>query len=151
MRTNKLKITLVLTATLLIGFALGMLTSAQIRNAHISKFRSFSSADRFVYWTIHLIDPTPDQKEKILPVIRKFASENNELRQRYRDDFMVLMKDFKKELYPMLTEEQIRRLESFHHERSGRKRGGPSPGKGSGQGHSPRRGSGPPPDPCPYR
>ena len=149
MRTNKLKITLVLTATLLIGFALGMLTSAQIRNAHIKKYQSFSSTDRFVYWTIHLIDPTPAQKEKILPVIRKFASENNELRQRYRDDFFSLMKDFKKELYPFLTPEQIRRLESFHHDRTGRKGTRPSQGKGSGKG--PRHGSVPPPDPCPYR
>ena len=135
MKKYTLKIILVLTGTLVIGFALGMLTSAQIRNAHVKKFRSFSSADRFVFWTLHILDPTPEQREKILPVIRKYADENNKLREEYREDFITLMKDFKKDLYPYLTDEQKQRIECMPHgpkgpdKRSGH-RGSPSPGRG---------------------
>jgi hypothetical protein len=134
MKKNKLKIILALTGTLIIGFALGMLTSAQIRNAHIKKYRSFTTQDGFAYWTIHLINPTPEQKEKILPVIRKYAAKNMELRKEYRGAFISLMKDYKKELYPLLTKEQINRLE--HMTRSHGRRGS-HPGKGPGSGRSP--------------
>ncbi len=135
MKKYTLKIILVLTGTLLIGFALGMLTSAQIRNAHIKKFRSFSSADRFVFWTLHILDPTPEQREKILPVIRKYAAENNKLREEYREDFIDLMKNFKKDLYPYLTDEQKQRIEHISHGPQGPKdhqgrRGSPPPGRG---------------------
>ncbi len=146
-KTNKIKIILALAGTLIIGFALGMLTSAQIRNAHLKKYRSFSSTDRFIYGTLHMIDPTPEQKEKILPVIRKYASENNVLRERYRNDFIALMKDFKKELYPYLTDAQKERMDNIarsHVTRGAgpKRRGGPpSPPPGS---HGPGR------MPCPW-
>ncbi len=143
-KTNKIKIILVLTGTLIIGFALGMLTSAQIRNAHLKKYRSFSSTDRFIYGTLHMIDPTPEQKEKILPVIKKYASENNTLREKYRGDFIALMKDFRKELDPYLTKAQKERMDNIarsHSKRSGgskRHGGPPSPPPGDhGSGRMP--------------
>ena len=133
-KTNKIKIILVLAGTLIIGFALGMLTSAQIRNAHLKKYRSFSSTERFIYGTLHVIDPTPEQKEEIMPVIKKYASENNALREKYRDDFIALMKDFKKELYPYLTDVQKERMDNIARSHNKRPRG-------------PKRHGGPPPPP----
>ena len=130
MKTNKLKIILVLSGTLIIGFALGMLTAAQIRNAHIKKFRTFASKDGFTHWTIHVIDPSPEQKEKISPVISKYAKENLALRKKYRNEFVSLMKAYQKELYPLLTKEQIQRLEKMTHPRG--HRSPPRHGRGSG-------------------
>ncbi len=144
MRTTKLKIVLVLTGTLLLGFFLGLLTAAQIRNAHIKKYRTFATRDGFAAWTLHVIDPTPEQREKILPVIGKYAEKNLELRKRYRSEFIRLMKEYKQELYPLLTPEQIDRLEKmtrFH-----------PPGKGLRHGRVPGPGSHAPPAkaPCPF-
>lgn len=138
MKKNTLIIALVLTGTLAIGFALGMLTSAQIRNAHIKKMRSFSSTDRFVYWTLHILQATPEQEKKIVPVIRKYGEKNNKLRENYRNDFIALMKAFKKELDPYLTQEQRERLERMPYAGSHKKRpshrGGPPSGRGPGHG-----------------
>ncbi len=135
MRTTKLKIVLVLTGTLLLGFFLGLLTSAQIRNAHIKKYRTFASRDGFAAWTIHVIDPTPEQKEKILPVVEKYAEKNLDLRRKYREEFIRLMKDYRNELYPLLTPEQINKLENMTRpHRPGR---GPRRGKGPGPGGPP--------------
>ncbi len=132
MKTNKIKIILVLTGTLAIGFALGLLTAAQIRNAHLKKYRSSSSTDRFIYGTMHVIEPTPEQKEKILPVVTKYADKYNTLRIKYREDFISLMEAYKKELYPYLTDEQKARMERMgrsHTKPTGRggHRGGPPP------------------------
>lgn len=115
MKSLNIRTILVLAGTLLIGFALGVLTAVQIRNAHLKKFRSYATREGFSYWTLHVIDPTPQQREQLLPVIRKYANENNKLRKEYRDDFINLMKEFKNELDPLLTQEQIDRIEKMGH------------------------------------
>ncbi len=151
MKNSRWRTILVLSGTLIIGFVLGMLTSVQIRNAQIRKFRSFASQEGFGRWTLHVVDPSPEQKEKIMPVIKKYGRKNLELRKKYRKDFIGLMKDYKKELYPLLTPEQIQRLETRSHSNShryktegtrGRRPGnGPPAGKpGENRGETP----------CPY-
>ena len=119
MKKSKLKNILALAGTLIIGFVLGMLTSGLIRHAQIKKFRSFASREGFGNWTIHVVNPTPEQRQKLMPVIKKYASENMELREKYRKEFMLLMKDYKKDLYPLLTPKQIQRLETMTHPRNG--------------------------------
>lgn len=127
---------LILSATLIIGVALGMLISVQIQNAHMKKFRSFGSPAGFKKITLQILQPTPDQQTKIEPVIDEFARKNDSLRKVYRGDFISLMKDYKKELYPLLSKEQIDRLEEMTHPRRYYK------GKKSDR----RPGGGPPPD-----
>ncbi|NOY36467.1 MAG: hypothetical protein GXO83_02730 [Chlorobi bacterium] len=104
---------LILSGTLIIGIALGMLISVQLRNAQIRKFRSFGSREGFKKVTLHVIQPTPEQQQEIEPVINAFALKNDSLRKAYRKDFISLMKEYRKELYPLLTKEQIDRLENM--------------------------------------
>jgi len=119
MKKSKIRTILVLAGTLIIGFVLGMLTSVQIRHAQLKKFRSFASQEGFGRWTLHVVNPTPEQKQQLMPVIKKYAEKNLELRWKYKKDFLDLMKDYKKELYPLLTPEQIQRLETMTHARPG--------------------------------
>ncbi len=131
MKSLNFRTILVLVSTLLIGFAIGMLTAVQIRNAHMKKFRSYATREGFSYWTLHVINPTPQQREQLLPVIKRYANENITLRKKYRNDFINLMKEFKNELYPLLTQEQKDRLERMSHPKGKRypsKRHSPKPG-----------------------
>ena len=130
---------LILSATLVIGIAIGMLISVQIQNAQMKKFRSFGSREGFKKLTFHIIEPTSEQTRKIEPVIDEFTRKNDSLRKVYKSDFKTLMKEYKDELYPLLTSEQIKRLEDFTHPSKynrGRrgKRGGPPAHQGDKRG-----------------
>jgi hypothetical protein len=61
------------------------------------------------------------------------------LREEYREDFIDLMKNFKKDLYPYLTDEQKQRLERMPHGPQGRKErpGYRSSPPGRGPAHAP--------------
>ena len=119
MNKSKVKTILALTGTLLIGFVLGMLVTVQIHHAQMKKFRSFASREGFGNWTLHVVNPSPEQREKMMPVIKKYAAQNLELRKKYRNEFINLMKNYRKDLYPLLTPEQINRLESLSRARKG--------------------------------
>ena len=106
---------LILSATLVIGIAIGMLISVQIQNAQMKRFRSFGSREGFKKVTFHIIEPTSEQAREIEPVIDDFTRKNDSLRKVYKRDFIALMKEYKDELYPLLTSEQIKRLEDFTH------------------------------------
>ncbi|HHJ10668.1 MAG TPA: hypothetical protein ENK25_07220 [Bacteroidetes bacterium] len=102
---------IILICTLVLGFLLGMATSAWIRHSKMKDFRAFNSIEAFRVRTLSILDPTPEQKEKIVPVIIKYGQKNFELRKKYREEFIVLMKEYRDTLYPLLTREQIERLE----------------------------------------
>ncbi len=125
--------------TLIIGIVIGFLSSTYMRNRKMEEFRSYASYEGFKYQALRVIDPTEEQEEKILPVIESFSRKNQELKIRYREEFITLMKDYKNELEPLLTKEQIQRIESRRRERP------PADGRGQGRerGERNRDGSGP--------
>ena len=130
---------LILSATLVIGIAIGMLISVQIQNAQMKKFRSFGSREGFKKVTFHIIEPTSGQARKIEPIIDDFTRKNDSLRIVYKKDFKALLKEYQDELYPLLTREQIQRLEEFTHPSKynrGRRgnRGGPPASQGEKRG-----------------
>ena len=49
----------------------------------------------------------------LLPVIEKFAKKNQDVRKRYAKEFRNLLKEYHSELKPLLTDEQIKKMESF--------------------------------------
>ena len=126
--------------TLIIGIVIGILSCTYMRNHRMKEFRSYTSFEGFKYQALRIIDPTEEQKKKILPVIEDFSRKNQELKIKYREEFIALMKDYKNELDPLLTKEQIQRIESRRHERppSNNRRG-----QGRERGRH-RNGSGPP-------
>ncbi len=126
--------------TLIIGIVIGILSSTYMRNRRLKEFRSYASFEGFKYQALRIIDPTEEQKEKILPVIEEFSRKNQKLKIKYREEFIALMKDYKNELDPLLTKEQIQRIESRRHERPPSDRRG----RGRDRGGRHRNGSGPP-------
>jgi len=109
----KAKSILVVLVTLIIGFILGMLTSAQIRYHRLKPVRVFFSEERFRDGFYKAIQPDNQQKAKIDLVLDKYAKINSELQNNFRKELDTNMKEFRKELDLNLTKEQLARLKEM--------------------------------------
>jgi len=103
--------------TLIIGFFLGMLTSAQIRNQRLKPVRVFFSEEKFREGMYQAIQPTEDQKVKIDEILDKYSRMNSEATAAFRKEFGVRMEKFRIELDSNLTPEQIIRMKELDEQR----------------------------------
>jgi hypothetical protein len=113
----KAKSILVILLTLLIGFILGMLTSAQIRYNKLKPVRMYFSEERFREGFYKALQPDDQQKAKIDIVLDKYAKINSELQNNFRKELDANMKEFRKELELNLSAEQIARLKEMDERR----------------------------------
>ena len=113
MSNMKVKAVIVISATLILGFAIGFLTSSMITHQRMKKFRSYNSIESFKQRTIHILQPTEAQLKEILPLIDEYAKKLDQTRKDFGKEFFTLITDFHKDLKPLLTAEQIERLESL--------------------------------------
>jgi len=108
---------IVVLLTLIIGFILGMLTSAQIRYHRLKPVRVFFSEERFRDGFYKTIEPNEQQKAKIDLVLDKYAKINSELQSNFRKELDANMKEFRKELDLNLTKDQLTRLKEMDERR----------------------------------
>jgi hypothetical protein len=113
----KTKPVLIIIATLIIGFILGMLTSAQIRYHKLNPVRVFFSEERFREGFYSAIQPDEKQKAAIEVVLDKYAKINSELQRNFRNELESSMKEFRKEIDTFLTKDQIARLRELDERR----------------------------------
>ena len=113
----KAKPIIIIVITLIIGFILGMLTSAQIRLNRLQPVRVFFSEERFRDGFFKMIQPDEKKKESIDLLLSKYAKDNSLIQNDFRQKLDSLMKDFWKELEPNLTKEQIERLKHMDQRR----------------------------------
>lgn len=148
--------------TLIIGFLIGMLTSAQLRLNRLKPVRMYFSEERFREGFYKTIQPDNEQKAKIDLILDKYAKINSETQSNFRKELDANIKAMRKELDSNLTKEQLvrlkemdeRRQEMMRQERKRRdndttryrNNGRPFPGGSPERGHDPQ---GPPPPPYP--
>jgi hypothetical protein len=113
----KTKSIIVILLTLVIGFILGMLTSAQIRYHRLKPVRVYFSEERFRDGFYKAIQPDEQQKAKIDLILDKYAKINGDLQNNFRKELDASMKDFRKELDLNLTKDQLLRLKSMDERR----------------------------------
>jgi AraC-like DNA-binding protein len=113
----KAKSIIVILVTLIIGFILGMLTSAQIRYNKLKPVRVFFSEERFREGFYRTIEPNEQQKTKIDLVLNKYAKINSELQSNFMKELDSNMKEFRKELDMNLSKEQLARLKEMDERR----------------------------------
>lgn len=113
----KAKPILLVIITLLIGFILGMLTSAQIRFNKLKPVRLYFSEERFREGFYKTIQPDEKQKAEIRKILDKYAKLNSNLQGTFRKELDVNMKEFRKELDARLTYEQLARLKEMDQKR----------------------------------
>jgi hypothetical protein len=109
----KAKLIILVIVTLAIGFLLGMLTSAQVRYQKLKPVKVYFSEDRFREGFYKVIQPDEEQKEKIDPILKKYARISSELQGDFRKQLDSSMKAFKKDIDPLLTEDQLMRLKEM--------------------------------------
>lgn len=109
----KAKPIILVIVTLIIGFVLGMLTSAQIRYQKLKPVKVYFSEERFRDGFYRTIQPDEQQKAKIDLVLDKYAKINSDLQNNFRKELDASMKEFRKELDSNLTKEQIARLKEM--------------------------------------
>jgi hypothetical protein len=113
----KAKLILLLILTLIIGFVLGWLTSAQVRIHRLKPVRMYLSDERFREGFYKTIQPDDQQKAEIEKILDKYAKINSEFQSGIRKDLDSNMKAFRKELDSKLTREQLARLKEMDERR----------------------------------
>jgi hypothetical protein len=113
----KAKPVLLVIVTLIVGFVLGMLTSAQIRFHKLKPVRVYFSEERFRDGFYRTIEPDDQQKAKIDLVLDKYAKINSSLQNNFRKELDATMKVFRKELDSNLTKDQLIRLKEMDERR----------------------------------
>jgi hypothetical protein len=104
---------IVIVVTLIIGFVLGMLTSAQIRYQKLKPMRVYFSEERFRDGFYKTIQPDEKQKAKIDLILDKYAKINSEMQNNFRKELDANMKEFRKEVDSNLSKEQLQRLKDM--------------------------------------
>lgn len=104
-------------ATLIIGFILGMLISAQIRYQRLKPVQAYFSEERFRDAFYRTIQPDEKQKEKIDKILNNYARLNSELQRNFRKEFEANMKKMRTELDSCLTKEQLARVKEMDKKR----------------------------------
>jgi len=103
----KTKAIVVLVLTLVIGFILGMLTSAQIRHSRMKEMRTFFSGKDYAEMMLNVIQPDEVQKAKLEEVMGRFYKTTRDMQSDFRTDFDSVTATFKKEIDTLLTPEQL--------------------------------------------
>ncbi|MDP4223994.1 MAG: hypothetical protein Q8868_11855 [Bacteroidota bacterium] len=102
---------------LIVGFVLGMLTSAQIRYNKLKPMRVYFAGDRFREGFYKIIQPDDQQKSRIDQILDKYARINYETQNNFRKEFDTNAKAMRKELESQLTKDQLARLKEMDERR----------------------------------
>jgi len=102
---------------LLIGFVIGMLTSAQLRLNRLKPVRMYFSEESFREGFYRTIQPDEAQKAKIDLILDKYARINSETQSNFRKELDSNIKAMRKELDSNLTKEQLARLKEMDEKR----------------------------------
>ena len=103
--------------TLIIGFVIGMLTSAQLRLHRLKPVRMYFSEERFREGFYKTIQPDEAQKAKIDLILDKYGKLNSETQNNFRKELDSNIKAMRKELDSNLTKEQLARLKEMDEKR----------------------------------
>lgn len=102
---------------LIVGFLLGMLTSAQLRLQKLRPVRMYFSEEKFREGFYKVIQPDDEQKVKIDLILDKYARLNSETQNNFKKEFEATRKAMRKELDSNLTKEQLARLKEMDERR----------------------------------
>ena len=107
----KVKNSLIITGTLILGIIIGILICGRFTKMKIEKYKNFYTAKGFRKEFIRTVKPTPEQLKQLQPVFKENAEKNKELFRKFREDKQEIYKDFRNKVEKILTPEQIKRLE----------------------------------------
>ena len=107
----KTKTTLIIVATLIVGFVLGFLSHGYFVKSRFDRFRELKRPGMMKNFISERLDLTDEQIIDIEPILEKYESTFREKAMKARENLMSTMKQFNDEIKPYLTESQIEKLE----------------------------------------
>ena len=113
----KTKPILIIIVTLVIGFVIGVLTSAQLRHHRMRSVRVFTSERYFREIIYREVQPTEDQVKLLEPIFERYGKEGRELQRDFRKKFDAHNVKYWEEIKPILTDEQIEIIDNFYRHR----------------------------------
>ncbi len=113
----KVKTTLIILATLIIGIIFGALLSRAYLHHRIRQAFIMVNPNRFMPFFEETISPTPEQSERINKIFEKHAQQVFELRKNFEKGMASSFESLRKELDSVLTPEQKKRLEKMMRQR----------------------------------
>ena len=108
---TKFKISILFLTVLLVGMVIGALINGAIiknRMDNIMKLRGKGGYGTFIE---QIIKPDDSQREQLRETIDKYSTTLFELRARSRNEMIAVMDSMRTEISPLLTDEQIDRLQ----------------------------------------
>jgi len=131
--------TLIILATLLLGFVIGLLASGALARQRVRRLAEMRTRPGFSSRVEEVIRPIDDaQRDAIRRVLEEAGLRNTEIYSRTREDLRASLEQMREALEPLLTEEQLERLQ-----RLGRGQGGFMPPGGERRMRAPGAGRGP--------
>ena len=113
----KVKTTVVIIITLIIGIVLGAMLNRTFLHQRIRRAFDAVNPNRFTMILERAIDPTAEQKKQIREILQKHSKDISDLRKNLRDGMQSSLQSLQKELDFVLTPEQKERLEKMMRER----------------------------------
>ncbi len=118
------KTILVILITLIIGMIIGVLISGAFARHRSGRFMSMREPGRLGAHVERIIDPDESQREAVRAILQRHSEQFLKIHSRFEGEMLALRDSLKKDLDPILTEEQKARLER------GPRHPGPFRGKG---------------------
>ncbi|MFO7850898.1 MAG: hypothetical protein ACQERS_07495 [Bacteroidota bacterium] len=113
----KLRITILIILTLLLGIVIGMLTSAQLRHKRMRPVRIYASENYFKDHLYKVVEPDSAQKAELDAIIDRYSEEFREMNAAYWKEFESLMDRQWNDIKPVLNKEQIDKLQEIERNR----------------------------------
>ena len=107
----KLKITLIIIITLIIGIIIGAMANRAISHNRIKNILSQRRPDIFVNVYERMLQPDDEKSKQIREILNRHAKLMSEIRTNFMNELQSSMESLKAELEPLLTPEQKQRLE----------------------------------------
>lgn len=108
--TTKAKITLLLIALFVLGVFVGATLNRALVQNRIRRTFSYRRPAALTQTMMNLIQPTPEQREQLKPILEKFSKRMEAERKQMQENMQITRESFQEELKKILTPQQIRRL-----------------------------------------
>lgn len=109
---TEIKTISILIAIFVLGILLGIVADRTIiENQMKNRMKRLRNPGRIGFFLERVIQPTPDQREKIEKILDNYADKMFQVRKQAMEATATTMDSLRKDLEPILTEDQKQRLE----------------------------------------
>ena len=109
----KLKNTLIITGTLVLGLLIGILICGRFTKIKLDRMKSFYTEKGFRNQFMRTVKPTREQMEQLAPLFKENMKKNRELMVQFRQERQELYKEFREATKKILTPEQLQQLDKL--------------------------------------